>query len=225
MTGDRDREYDRWRSKLQLECVTIPFLDYSRIARKSASDWPIFNLLASIYPSQTASDTQPDSNDLRTAFQRHKEDLIKFNSLSKQISAFPSYFALMNRPRDWFIAQQFPRKDTQTNQPRPPVILEATHFVQNILKQTWSPDHPESAENPADDPFKSYSAWHRKAMPSNALVMDIDYVEIRSGKPAAVIEATKANTDDLCYGLFSFLSRGFAQAVRRQKSLLMGNKV
>lgn len=212
MTGKRTREYDQWRAKLPLEFVSIPFLDYARIAQKSASDWPIFNLLASIYPSQTESNAQPTNDDLRSAFHRHKEDLMKFNLLSGQIGAFHSYMALMNRSRELFLVQPFPRKDKQTNQRLQPTALDAAQFVQRILKQTWKPDHPELAENPQDNPFKSYSAWHRQAMPSSALVMDIDYVEIRSKKAVAVIEAIRSNTADLCYGLFSFLSRGFAQA-------------
>ena len=212
MTGERSRDYDQWRSELKLDFVIIPFLDYSRIRGRASSAWPIFNLTASIYPAQTDSDAKPNEDDLRRAFKLHQEDLIKFNLLAKQIVTFPSYLGLMNRQRDWFLAQQFPRKDPQTDAQRPPQLYSATDFVEIILKQTWEPDYPELSDNPKDNPFKSYSAWHRKAMPSNALVMDIDYVEIRSNKPVAVIEATKSNTDDLCYGLFSFLSRGFAQA-------------
>jgi hypothetical protein len=59
---------------------------------------------------------------------------------------------------------------------------------------------------------RCYSRWHRDAMPSSAGVMDIDFIELRGGKPVALIEATMSNSEELEYGLFSFLSRGFAQA-------------
>ena len=212
MTGERHREYDQWRSELNLGHVTVPFLEYRRIPLKSASNWPIFQLLASVYPAQTDSDAQPTEDDLENSFKRHWEDLIKFNLLAKRIDAFPSYVGLMNKDRNWFLVQQFPRKDQHANDQRQPKLFGAAEFVQTILQQTWMPDHPERTGNPKNDPFKSYSSWHRKAVPPGALVTDIDYVEIRSDEPVAVIEATRSNSNDLNYGLFSFLSRGFAQA-------------
>jgi hypothetical protein len=211
MTGERERAYDRWRASISLDYVTIPFLEYSRKSGRGVNDWPLFNIHASIHPAQTSANTAPSEADLIAAFKKHRETLIDFNLLAKQ-APFPSFLGLMNRGREYFLTQQFPRRDKQTQEPRLPHLYTAQQFVEEILKHPWQPDNLASAPNSPEHPFYSYSQWHRQAMPRSALVMDIDYVEVRDEKPAAIIEATQSNSDDLALGLFSFLSRGFAQA-------------
>ena len=210
MTGERERAYDRWRASIPLDYVTIPFLEYSRKRGRDINDWPLFNLHASIHPAQTSVDAAPNEADLTAAINKHRETLIDFNLLAKQMS-FPSFLGLMNRNREYFLVQQFPRLP-QSPEPRLPHLYTARQFVGEILKHQWQPDNLASAPNSPDRPFYSYSRWHRQAMPRSALVMDIDYVEVRDKKPVAIIEATQSNSNDLALGLFSFLSRGFAQA-------------
>lgn len=207
MTGERQRGYDVWRFSIPLEYISIPFLEYSRLR---TNEWPFFNLHASIYPTQTSCESKPTEKDTEECLAKNKEFIDKFNQMATIVTAFTFFVVVMNKNREWFLVQQLPQVNPRDN--TLPTLYSAKDFVEQILHQKWKPNSKEQAENPLGNSFKSYSAWHRWAMPSSALVMDIDYVEIREQKPVAIIEVTKSNTDDLAYGLFSFLSRGFAQA-------------
>jgi hypothetical protein len=210
MTHERHRSYDRWRRELEQDFRQIPFVEYQRVPNRGVAEWPLFRITASIHPVQTNSPLPPDEHDWQAIVHAKRDELQKFNECAKWTDLFPFYVALMNSEITSFYVQQMPRKDANGNIFRHPTLYDQDQFAQEILKQQLRNSRP--VLRPHDSSFDAYSEWHREALPGNAGTMDIDYVEVRRAKPAAIVEVTQANTEDLLYGLFSFLSRGFAQA-------------
>ena len=212
--GVRSRPYDDWRISLsELKFYSIPVIEYARLSRSHHETWPLFRINASIFPGQTDQDHKPTEAELNAAFRTYKNSLIDFNFVASLFQSFPFYLALMNRPITYFLVQQFPRHVPKQDSPKPPFIHTAKSFVEEVIRQQWRlKEDLAFADHPVGNPSKAYSAWHRKAMGPSALMADVDYIEMRNENPVAVIEVTKANSDDLSYGLFAFLTRSFAQA-------------
>lgn len=200
MTGERTRAYDVWRENLGLDFIGLPFVEYSRLQTKT---WPRFAINAVVLPSWRENSSRHDVNGT----------MANSHSSSKSIIAlvgsgvFPKEIPIFDVNLDPEFRAFECRRIDQKNGNR----MDSAEFIETVLKQ-----EPKAIEGPLafemDSASAAYSAWHRVAMPSSAGVMDIDFVELRNGEPVALMEATKANSGDLEYGLFSFLSRGFAQA-------------
>lgn len=200
MTGERTRAYDLWRANLSLNFIGLPFVEYSRLPTKS---WPRFTINAMVFPSWSEDSSRHDVNGTMANSHGSSKSIISLIDAGVLLKEIPVFDVYLDSNFQVF---EYRRPDAKSG-----LRVDSAEFIKTVLKQK-----PETIVSPfvfeTESSSAAYSAWHRVAMPSSAGVMDIDFVELRNGEPVALIEATKANSADLEYGLFSFLSRGFAQA-------------
>lgn len=200
MTGERTRAYDVWRASLGLDFIGLPFVEYSRLQTKS---WPRFAINAVVLPSWHENLSRHDVNGTMANSHSSSKSIIAL----VESGVFPKELPIF----DVYLDPDFRTFECRCIGEKNGDRLNSAEFIKTVLKQ-----EPIAMAGPfefeKDSASAAYSAWHRVAMPSSAGMMDIDFVELRNGRPVALIEATKANSVELEYGLFSFLSRGFAQS-------------
>lgn len=210
MTGQRARAYDKWRAGLPGAWTTIPFVEYTRIGGQKSDAWPLFDLHAVVLVEMTGKDAPPTSTDMEVIYSQHRLRLEALNDISERMGCdLPFYVVALNGIGTHVAVQ---RRWADRDRPRPKLEqMCIDQYIREVLhQQPRSRDLIRTSGDTAPK-YGDYSAWHRAALADSAYVQDVDYVELRGQEPAAVIEVTQANTSDLNYGLFSFLSRSFAQ--------------
>ena len=203
MTGERERAYDRWRKTVNTDFLTLPFVEYSRLR---TSEWPRFQINAVIFPNWSVIDNGTNNDHVTTSASPSVPTITMVTSLANVLTSIPIWQVLFPQKISSFECIRIDSTGNHSSQE-----LSPGDFIRSLLNQTPETIVPQEilAGTSAD---RAYSAWHRTAMPSGAGVMDIDYIEFDGSKPFALIEATRSNDNNLEYGLFSFLSRGYAQA-------------
>lgn len=200
MTGERTRAYDFWRANLSLDFIGLPFVEYARLPTKS---WPRFTINAVVLPSWIENSSQQAIDATMANSHGSSKSIISSIEMGVLLKDVPIFDLYIDHHLRVFEYRRLGAKSSHR--------VDSKEFIEKVLIQKPEPNvSPFSFEK--ESASEAYSVWHRSAMPSSAGVMDIDFVELRNGVPVALIEATKANSEDLEYGLFSFLSRGFAQA-------------
>ena len=200
MTGERTRAYDFWCANLSLDFIGLPFVEYARLPTKS---WPRFTINAVVFPSWIEDSSRHDLDGTMANSHGSSKSIISSIETGVLLMDVPIFDLYLDHHFRVFVYRHLGAKNSHR--------VDSAAFIEAVLKQK-----PETIVSPfkfeKESASAAYSAWHRVVTPSSAGVMDIDFVELRNGEPVALIEATKANSGDLEYGLFSFLSKGFAQA-------------
>ena len=204
-TGERIRSYDTWRGRLtSLPAETYLKLPYVENSALTPADYPYFGISCVLFPrvfehhrEWTTAQYLEAANNEASRYESHREWLSHLGVpvLAAAIDYDLSKFALKN------VVDKSER------------VVNRGTFVKEVIRQRFKYGRD---TNPAiADAYEvdRYSTWHRAALTTDSYVYEVNYIELRNGKPVALIERTQVTRGDLERNFFNFMTRGFAQGM------------
>lgn len=205
-TGERVRSYDTWRSALtSLPAETYLKLPYVENSALTSGDYPYFAISCVLFPrvfehhgdDWTAEQYTEAANDQSSLYEPHQDWLSRL--------AVPVLAAAID-----YDLSKFALKNVVDKSER---IVNRETFVKEVIQQRFKYGRDTNPTIADAGEVDRYSTWHRAALTSDSYVYEVNYVELRNGKPAAVIERTQVTRGDLERNFFNFMTRGFAQGM------------